>query len=391
MDGAAERCSERGFRRHNMSQSALRDHNRRQFIKGCILGGCALSLGIPIPRLLAGSRLTDARFFHPGEGKTVRCGLCFRKCFIESGDRGHCRIRINDGGKLKTLAYGNPGAIHLDPIEKKPLFHVRPGSQAYSIAVPGCNLNCKFCQNWQIAQADPDEIRTEAMTPEAIARSAVSSGARFIAYTYSEPVVWSEYVLDCAEAGRKIGIDSVVISNGTWSREVLDELIPRVRAIKVDLKSIEPSYYRDVCEGELGPVLENLIEIRKKGCWLEIVNLVVTTLNDSPANFKKLAEWIKKELGTDVPLHFTRFHPMYRLKDLPPTPLGVLDLAWKTARETGLNYVYVGNVPDHPAQHTECPSCHTRLIERIGFQVKSYSIRDGACRACGTRIPGVWS
>ncbi len=334
--------------------------------------------------------MTDARFYLPGEGGSVRCGLCFRKCHIEPGYRGHCRIRKNDGGKLKTLAYGNPGAIHLDPIEKKPLFHVRPGSPAYSIAVPGCNLNCKFCQNWQIAQADPDDVRTKAMTPEAIARSAVSSGARFIAYTYSEPVVWSEYVLDCAEAGRQAGIESVVISNGTWSREVLDELIPRVRAIKVDLKSIEPSYYREVCDGELAPVLDNLIHIKSKGCWLEIVNLVVTSLNDSQAHFKKLAAWIMKELGPDVPLHFTRFHPMYRLKDLPPTPVGSLDLAWKTAKEIGLHYIYVGNVPDHPAQNTECPSCHTRLIERIGFQVKSNSIREGTCVTCGTRIPGVW-
>lgn len=369
------------------------DTNRRKLLKFFMLGGCLAASGISWPPIINSSECVShrARFFRSVEGSTVQCMMCFRQCLIEDGRRGHCGVRFNQNGVLRTCSYGNPGAIHLDPIEKKPLFHVRPGSMAFSIATPGCNLNCKFCQNWQIAKANPEDITTQQMMPDDIAREAGRTGAAMIAYTYSEPTVWSEYVMDCAKAGKQIGIDSVVVSNGTWHPGVLDELLPLVKAIKVDLKSIDPAYYRDVCEGELQPVLENLKQIKRFGRWLEIVNLVVPSLNDSRDSISRLVEWVLENLGPDVPLHFTRFHPMYKLKNLPPTPVSVLDTAWKIARDRGIHYPYIGNVPGHEGQHTVCARCHTRVIERIGFAVKQNLIRGGKCPSCNAEIPGIWS
>lgn len=334
---------------------------------------------------------TPARFFERLEHDAVQCYQCYRKCTIEAGSAGHCKIRTNRKGSLYTSSYGNPGALNIDPVEKKPFSHVLPGSLTYSLALIGCNIDCKFCQNWQIAHAKPGSLHIQSMTPEQVGQRARLSSCPTIACTYSEPTVWSEYVLDCADAAATLGIGTLVVSNGTWTERVLDELLKRVKAIKVDLKSIEPGYYRDVCDGELAPVLKNIERIRRSGVWLELVNLVVPTLNDKPEEIKKMVRWVKTNLGDDVPLHFTRFHPMYKLQQLSPTPESTLTRAWESAKAEGLKYAYVGNVADHPGENTYCPQCGRIVIRRRGYRSEILDFREGRCGSCGAVLPGVWS
>lgn len=334
---------------------------------------------------------TDARFYEKLDEKAVQCNQCFRHCMIAPGDAGHCRIRINREGRLMTMSYGNPGAVNIDPVEKKPFSHVLPGTMTYSLALIGCNIDCKFCQNWQIAHARSGSLRVQSMAPDDVASKAVTYGCKTISYTYSEPTVWSEYVLDCAEAGLKRNIGSLIVSNGTWSPTVLQQLLPRVKAIKIDLKSIRSEYYRDVCDGELKPVLDNILAVRKAGVWLELVNLVVPTLNDSEQEFREMARWVKEHAGDDVPLHFTRFTPMYKLQRLNPTPVETLTRARDSAMETGLKYVYVGNVARHHGTHTYCPQCKTIVVHRAGYHSVPEKLDNGCCAGCGATIPGVWS
>ncbi len=374
------------------SNQFIADISRKQFIENVFKGCCIIAMGGLSRRVGAGSRsLHDARFFKSLSGKNVQCKLCFRQCVITPEETGYCGIRKNVDGALKTFSYGNPAAIQIDPIEKKPFFHFLPGSKTYSLAEIGCNINCKFCQNWRIAHAEPGELRTHEASPDKIAQESSKFDCPVLAFTYSEPTVWTEYVIDCAAAAREKGIRSTVISNGTWSPEALKKLSETVDAVKVDLKSIEPDYYRKVCDGELKPVLDNIVRIRESGIWLELVNLVVTGLNDGERDFKKLASWVKENVGEDVPVHFTRFQPLYKLKNLSPTPLAKLDSAYHAAKEAGLNHVYVGNVPGHPAQNTVCSRCGKEVVQRTGFLVKVNAIRKGKCPECGVTIPGIWS
>ncbi len=363
---------------------------RRTFVK--CLGMGFLTLAVPAGGSLSAVQGESvARFYDRLDNGTVRCHQCFRHCMIEPGEAGQCRIRINQKGTLTTQSYGNPGAVNIDPVEKKPFSHVLPGSLTYSIGLIGCNIDCKFCQNWQIAHAKIGSLRVQPMTPDQIVVNAKAHACRTIACTYSEPTVWSEYVLDCAQAGLKAGIPTLVVSNGTWSEVVLDEVLKCVKAIKVDLKSIEPDYYRTVCRGELAPVLKNIERIRRAGVWLELVNLLVPSLNDTPQELKKMAQWIKTNLGDDIPLHFSRFHPMYKLQNLSPTPEETLTRAWETAKGEGLKFVYVGNVASHPGENTVCPGCGQILIRRRGFRSELHGFNDGRCGACGVQIPGIWS
>ena len=375
------------------NESYVTRHSRRSFLKGLGCTVCMMTMGSQwVSKCDAGARSkTPARFYTPLGNKLVRCEICFRHCELEPGDIGHCEIRINQAGRMMTMGYGNPGAVNIDPIEKKPFFHFLPGTTAFSLATVGCNIDCKFCQNWQIAQAKPGDIQTRDMPPSAVAIAARKYKCPTIAFTYSEPTVWSEYVIDCAQEASKDKIRSVVVSNGTGSALVVNEWIKHLDAIKIDLKSIEPDYYKTVCNAELKPVLENIVRVKTSGVWLEIVNLVVTSLNDADENFRKLARWVKENVGPDVPVHFTRFHPMYRLKNLSPTPVERLDKAYEIAKAEGLHYVYVGNVPGHPAQNTICPKCGKIVIGRHGFWVSEMNIEDGKCKFCGYSIPGIWS
>lgn len=326
----------------------------------------------------------------PHQGRYIRCELCPHRCILAEGERGTCRVRENRGGKLYTFVYGNPCAIHLDPIEKKPFFHFLPGTTAFSLATAGCSLRCKYCQNYTISQHPPEETENYDAPPEAIVRTTVRQNAPTIAYTYSEPMVFYEYMLDTARLGHRAGLRSIIISSGYINPEPLKELCQAVDAIKIDLKGFNDDFYRQVCGGMLAPVLEAIRVIHSTGVHLEIVNLVVPTLNDDPAELHTLAEWVLDTVGPDVPLHFSRFHPDYQLLNLPPTPIETLERARQAALDAGLHYVYLGNVPGHEGNHTYCPNCRQVIIRRMGMATTAIHMANGRCGYCGTPIAGVW-
>jgi pyruvate formate lyase activating enzyme len=326
----------------------------------------------------------------PHQGRYVRCGLCPHRCVLAEGERGTCRVRENRGGILYTFVYGNPCAANLDPIEKKPFFHFLPGTTAFSLATAGCNLRCQYCQNYTISQVPPEQTRNYDAPPESIVSTTVQRGAPTIAYTYSEPTVFFEYTLDTARLARRSGLRNAVISAGYVNPEPLRELCQAVDAIKIDLKGFNEDFYRQVCSGTLQPVLEAIRTIHEMGVHLEIVNLVVPTLNDDPAELRALAEWMLQTVGPDVPLHFSRFHPDYQLLNLPPTPVETLEAARQAALDIGLHYVYLGNVPGHEGEHTYCPYCGQMIIRRAGMALAAMNIVDGLCGFCQKPIAGVW-
>ena len=342
------------------------------------------------PRESEAQFVVEARFYEKLPYKKIKCKLCPRECVIDDCERGYCGVRENRGGVYYTLVYARVCAAHVDPVEKKPFFHFLPGTLAFSVATAGCNVNCKMCQNWDISQVRPEQVRSTYLPPRNLAGLARQNRCSSIAYTYSEPVVFYEYMADSAQAAREAGVRSVVVTGGYIQPDPLQRLCRQVDAIKVDLKAFSHKFYRDVVNGELKPVLEALVTIHKQAVWNEIVYLVIPGLNDSEQEFKGLARWIKAELGLDVPLHFTRFHPEYLLKNLPPTPLETLERAKAVADSEGLHYVYLGNIPGHPAENTYCPKCRRPVVERAGFTVKAVHLRKGKCRNCQQTIPGVW-
>lgn len=321
----------------------------------------------------------------------VQCLLCPRRCALEEGERGDCGARLNDGGVLKSLVYGRPVAIHIDPIEKKPFYHFLPGAAAFSLATAGCPLRCQFCQNWEISQSRPEEHEGDFVPPERIVEAAASRGAPVIAFTYNEPTVFIEYLADVARAARPRGIRSVIVSCGFMEEAPLAEMCEVLDAIKIDLKGLSEAFYRKVSGADLAPVQRSIRQAARSGRHLEIVNLVVPTLNDDDAMLRDLARWLHDEAGPDVPLHFTRFHPDYKLVNLPPTPVATLERARAMALDVGLRYVYVGNVPGHAGNHTYCPSCGAVVVRREGFLIAEMNVKGGACGACGARIAGVWA
>lgn len=337
----------------------------------------------------AGALATGAQ---PEHRRTlIRCQLCARGCTLAEGERGMCRARIHVNGELRSLVYGRPMSIHVDPIEKKPFFHFLPGAAAYSLATSGCPLRCKFCQNWAISQARPEDYACSPLPPASVARAAVERRAPVIAFTYNEPTVFTEYLTDVARAGRPLGRRSVMITCGYMNEAPLAELCEVLDAIKVDLKGFSAGFYRDVCGAELKPVLRSIRQVAKSRVHLEIVNLVVPTLNDSPRMLTELAKWVVGEVGPDVPVHFTRFHPDYQLPNLPDTPVATLERAREIGMQQGLRFAYVGNVPGHPGNNTCCPKCGRAVIERDGLFVTGMHLKDGHCEYCARAIPGVWS
>jgi pyruvate formate lyase activating enzyme len=332
-----------------------------------------------------------ARWWSPRPGREVACGLCFRGCEIPEGERGACGVRENRGGALATLVHSRPVALNLDPIEKKPFFHVLPGASALSLGTAGCNFHCRWCQNWEISQARPEEIPAATRSPEEIAALAVKKGAPVVACTYSEPTVFAEYVYDLAVASRKAGVRTVVVSNGSIREEPLRDLCGVLAAYKVDLKAFSAKTYREMCGGDRDAVLGTLRRLSRAGVWTEVVTLVIPTVNDSDAEIRALARFVRDEVGRETPLHFTRFHPTYRLTNLPPTPVATLEKARDIALAEGLPFAYVGNVPGHPGESTYCPGCRSRLVRRLGMATLENRLRTGACPDCGLRIPGVWT
>jgi pyruvate formate lyase activating enzyme len=333
----------------------------------------------------------EASWYRKLEENRVECRLCPQACKVADAERGTCGVRENRHGTYVTLVHSLACSVHADPIEKKPFSHVMPGELALSYAAAGCNVECKFCQNWEISQFRPEQVRATYLPPEALVSLAKRAGARLTAATYSEPVVFWEYVRDAAEAARKAGLAPTVVTNGYIQKEPLAEVLPLLRAVKVDLKSFREEFYERQVRGRLRPVLDALEVIRTSGVWLEIVVLLIPTLNDSEAEVRDLARWVKATLGADVPVHFTRFHPTYRLTDLPPTPVATLERAWNVARAEGLDFVYLGNVPGHPGESTRCPGCGAVLVKRLGFTVLDNRLVDGACPDCHRTIPGVWA
>lgn len=375
--------------------------NRRSFLTCAASASLACALESLTPQLQAMPRVetesndngryaVEARFYEKLQNKKVKCKLCPRECNVGDKERGYCGVRENRGGTYYTLVHSRVCAAHIDPVEKKPMFHYLPGTLAFSLATAGCNVNCKFCQNWDISQARPEQVPSHYLPPREIAELAVQYHCPTIAYTYSEPVVFSEFLMDTADAGHEAGIRSIVISNGYIQEKPLREAYGKMDAVKIDLKSFRESYYQKVVTGELKPVLESLVTLRKMGKWTEIVYLVVPTLNDSDQEFRELVSWVKTNLGVDVPLHFTQFHPEYLMKNLPITPVPTLERAKAIADAEGLHYVYIGNVPGHPAENTYCPQCKRMLIERDGFEVRQMLVHKGACPYCRHAIPGVW-
>lgn len=332
----------------------------------------------------------EAMFYQGLKAGAVRCELCPRRCVIPEGGRGFCRVRENREGKLYSLVFGRPCTVDVGPIEKAPLYHFIPGHRRLCLATVSCNLRCRHCHNWQISQAGPGERRELELSPEEIVERALSRELTSISFTYTEPVIFYEYVYEISKRAQKRGIRTSIVSNGYINPGPLRRLLPHLDAVKIDLKGFTDKCYREVAAAELGPVLETLKVLKEEGAFFEIVNLVIPTLNDDPADLRRMCEWIAENLGADVPMHFSRFSPSYRLTHLPPTPVRTLEEAVRIAKESGLKYVYIGNVPGHRYNSTFCPGCEKRLIHRVHFSVLENNVKDGACGFCGYEIAGVW-
>jgi pyruvate formate lyase activating enzyme len=322
--------------------------------------------------------------------KTVQCELCPNGCVLDEGQHSRCRARMNKAGVLYSLVYGKPCAVHVDPIEKKPFFHFLPGTTAFSIATAGCVLSCKFCQNWQISQAKPEDTDNYDLPPDMVVRKAIFYECKSVTYTYTEPTVFYEYMYDIAIIAKKYGIKNTMHSCGYINEKPLRKLSKYLNAADIDLKGFTEDYYNRICNGSLKPVLNSLLVLKQEGVWLEITNLVIPTLNDDVKTIREMCRWILKNLGSDTPIHFSRFFPQYKLDNLPPTPLETLTEARKTAMDVGLKFVYIGNIR-HEGENTYCPKCKKMLIERVGYFVKQNNIVNGKCKFCKTSIAGVWS
>jgi len=386
---------------------------RRKFVKTCAMAGAAMALlpcgaisgsvmdsltgAYPERRVEPGGAPAElwkwskeSRYFTKYADQLV-CGLCPNACRLPEEARSRCLVRVNKGGKLYSLVYGNPAAVHIDPIEKKPLYHFLPGAQAFSMGTAGCNFQCLNCQNWDISQKMPEELQNQSLFPEEAVAAAKKSNCAAIAYTYNEPSVAFEFVLDTARLARAASLRNVYISNGYISPEPLKELCQFLDAANINLKSFSQSIYRKLNYGNLKPVLDTLVTLKEKGVWLEVTNLVVPTWNDDIPMIARMSRWIVKNLGPDQVLHFSRFYPKYRLTHLPPTPEKSLIAARNAAMDAGLRFVYIGNIRTDEGSTTVCPGCKKPVVERIGYQVTTANLKDGKCANCGAAIAGRWN
>ena len=384
--------------RHRVTPDAAL--TKRDFLKFCGASLCALSssylIGYPEPARAQAARkglikTKQSLYSTSFEGGEVQCGLCPHRCRVAKGKRGICRVRENRDGRYYSLVYGNPCAVHLDPIEKKPFFHILPGTTSFSLATAGCNFQCKFCQNWEISQASPEDVYSYEVSPELIVKKAKEIGARSVAYTYVEPTIFYEYMLDICTLVKKSGLLNVYHSNGFINPDPLKNLCKVLDGANIDLKGFTEDFYHELCNGQLTPVLETLKTLKKEKVHLEITNLIIPTKNDELSVLREMCLWIKRELGTDTPIHFSRFYPLYKLKSLPPTPVSTLEKAREAASSAGLEYVYIGNIPGHAGENTFCPKCKKMIIQRTGYMVGEINLKDGKCRHCGKPVPGIWT
>ncbi len=394
------------------SEKAL---TRRQFLKKGGLAGVGLAvasyLGIQLHRGLGvglrpglaetvkgsseeptpiAGELHEARYYRSLEDNVVQCQVCFRRCTVKEGGRSFCRNKVNLGGKYYTLVYAKPCAVQIDPIEKEPSFHMLPGGTIFCTATASCNNRCKHCQNWHISQKSVEETVNLFLPPKAAVEMALERECDAVSFTYSEPTVFYEYMFDVAKQAKEAGLKALFHTNGSMNPEPLAALLEHMDAVTVDLKAFTSKFYREVSSSQLEPVLRTIVNIRESGRHLEIVNLIIPTLNDDMEDIRRMCIWIKENVGDDVPLHFTRFFPAHKLTSLPPTPIETLEKATEVADGEGLQYVYIGNVPGHDRNSTFCPKCGERVIHRVHFSVRSLDVENGRCRFCGREIPGIW-
>lgn len=334
--------------------------------------------------------MNRAKYYTKKETEVVQCHLCPTACVLENGEVGDCLVRVNKDGELYTKAYGNPVAAHVDPIEKKPLFHFYPGAKAFSIGTAGCNLHCLNCQNAEISQCSPDRIRNISLSPKEVVDTTLDYNGHIIAYTYTEPTVFYEYMYDTSVLAHERGLKNVMITAGYINPKPLRDLAPYMDAANIDLKSFDEDIYRKINKVALKPVLKTLKILKEEGVWIEITNLVIPGWTDNMETIQKMCEWLVANGFEDAPLHFSRFHPTYKLMDAPPTPFKTLKQAKQVALDAGIKHVFIGNVPGTEDEHTFCPGCGKKLINRHGFGSSEMKITYGKCDYCGAVIPGVW-
>jgi len=331
--------------------------------------------------------MKEALFYNKLKNKSVQCNLCPHNCVIKEENVGLCRVRKNIKGKLFSLVYAKPAAIQLDPLTKKPMYHFLPGEKALSIGTIGCQLNCWSCQNYNISQANPEEYQINDVQPEKIIEMCIKNNCRVIAYTYNDPVVFIEYVLDIAKLAKKKGIKNVIVSNGYINEKPLKELCKYIDGANIDLKSLDNNFYKKYCGAKLAPILNSLKILKEKKIYLEITNLLIPGENDEQKDIKKLVKWISENLN-DIVLHFSRFFPMYKFQDKNETSIKTMEMAFKIGRKY-LDYVYLGNLGRE--NNTYCKKCKKLLIERKGYDIGRINIKKGKCTGCGNKMTGVWS
>ena len=335
-------------------------------------------------------QLHEARYYLQLDDNVVQCQMCWRRCTVAEGGRGFCRNKVNIGGRYYTMVYAHPSALQIDPIEKEPSFHMWPGATMFCTGTASCNNRCKFCHNWHLSQRSFEEIEHVVITPEQTVELAQEMECDAVSFTYNEPTVFYEHMFDVATVAREAGMGTLFHTNGGMNEEPLAALLEHMDAVTVDLKAFTPEFYEEVSSSRLEPVLRTLQQIHHSGVHLEIVNLVVPTLNDDLDDIRRMCQWIRDTLSDQVPLHFTRFSPAYKLTSLPPTPIGTLERAASVADDEGLQYVYVGNCPGHARNNTFCPECGQIIIGRVHFSVTSLNVEQGKCAMCGHNIPGIW-
>lgn len=371
--------------------------NRRKFVKlgACGFLHCSLSPGLngyyPSNQMIKADNkgIREAKYYKKLPSNKVECLLCPHQCKIADLERGTCGVRENREGKYYTLVYGNLCSMNVDPIEKKPLYHYYPNSSSLSVATAGCNFFCRFCQNWEMSQKRPEQVKSAYVSPVNLVKLAGQKNCKTIAHTYTEPVIFTEYVLDCAMEGKEKGIANIMISNGFINKEPMKDLCKFLGAVKIDLKAFTEEFYVKQCSGNLKPVLDILLLLKGEGIWFEIVVLIIPGLNDSKKELEKMTKWIYKELGGDVPLHFSRYYPTFMMKNIPPTPENTLFTARKIAVDNGIKFAYIGNILNK-FSHTYCPSCNRILIERYGYSTIIKGLNKNRCKYCNELIPGMF-
>ena len=371
------------------------DLSKRDFLKKSL----ALSAGLmcfPCQSMFSETAVDEQSIykriamFQEETARGIMCRICPNECVLKEGELSKCNNRKVHDSKLYTLAFGNPCSVNVDPVEKKPLYHFLPGSKAFSIATAGCNLVCLNCQNWTISQTSPDKTRNYDMMPEKVVEECIKNNCSSIAYTYSEPTSFYEYVFETATLARSAGVKNIFKSNGYINSEPLKKLCSVIDAANIDLKAFSESTYLKLTGGKLQPVLDSLKVLKDMGIWLEITNLVIPDWTDNKDDIRNMCKWLSDNGFKNTPLHFSRFYPLHKLEQLPPTPVEILNSAYRIATEEGLKYVYTGNVPGNEISNTKCPSCNSTIIVRQGYRVSTNTIAAGKCNKCGSTIEGVW-